>query len=204
MTVLAEAMRLQIIWFFPCRESGDHGPFNSWDRQPFLTLGQDRQPSMQMAWRGLHHNFFIDNYSPQENVDNDDGSAYFHTHHNFLVYGGQGMKNDFGGHDNHHFKNIYASVNQALGLCTQLEGHEDFFYRNRVVMTGTKLGIFDCAEPGSPVVHDNEYFTPTGDVEECGMPLDEWQMRGEDKGSKVIYHPEDDAIIDWARELLDF
>ncbi len=85
--------------FSSCRESGDHGPFNSWDRQPFLTTVADgKTPSMDMAWREIHHNFFIDNYSPQEDVDNDDGSRYYHTHDNFLVYGGQGMKNDFGGH----------------------------------------------------------------------------------------------------------
>ena len=56
------------------------------------------------------HSFFIDNYSPQETVDNDDGSAYYRTHHNFLVYGGRAMKNDFGGHDNHHYGNIYGYV----------------------------------------------------------------------------------------------
>ena len=78
------------------RESGDHGPFNSWDRQPFLTTIRTGEPSMTPQWREIHHNFFIDNYSPQENVDNDDGSSYYKTHHNFLVYGGNGMKNDFG------------------------------------------------------------------------------------------------------------
>ena len=66
--------------FSTCRESGDHGPFNSWDRQPFLTTVRDGSASMTMAWREIHHNFFIDNYSPQENVDNDDGSAYYNTH----------------------------------------------------------------------------------------------------------------------------
>merc|ERR1711937_550021 len=70
-----------------------------------------------MAWREIHHNFFVDNYSPQEDVDNDDGSAFYHTHHNFLVYGGQGMKNDFGGHDNHHFNNVYAYIGRAMGVC---------------------------------------------------------------------------------------
>ena len=30
-------------------------------------------------------------------MDNDDGSAYYCTHDNFLVYGNNGMKNDFGG-----------------------------------------------------------------------------------------------------------
>jgi hypothetical protein len=32
------------------------------------------------------HQFFVDNYSPQENVDNDDGSSYYKTHDNFFVY----------------------------------------------------------------------------------------------------------------------
>lgn len=82
--------------FSTCRESGDHGPFNSWDRQPYLTTVRTGEPSMTMAWRELHHNFFIDNYSPQENVDNDDGSEYYHTHDNFLVYGNNGEKTDFG------------------------------------------------------------------------------------------------------------
>ena len=43
-------------------------------RQPFLTTVKTGQPSMFMQWREIHHNFFIDNYSPQENVDNDDVS----------------------------------------------------------------------------------------------------------------------------------
>ena len=38
----------------------------------------------------------ISNYQGQEAIDNDDGSAYYNTHHNFLIYSGNGMKNDFG------------------------------------------------------------------------------------------------------------
>jgi hypothetical protein len=30
------------------------------------------------------------NYNSQEAVDNDDGSSYYHTHHNYLVYGDAG------------------------------------------------------------------------------------------------------------------
>jgi hypothetical protein len=41
-------------------------------------------------------NFMISNYQGQEAIDNDDGSAYYNTHHNFLIYSGNGMKNDFG------------------------------------------------------------------------------------------------------------
>ena len=32
----------------------------------------------------------------QEDVDNDDGSRYYHTYDNFFVYGGRGLKSDFG------------------------------------------------------------------------------------------------------------
>jgi len=35
--------------FSTCRESGDHGPFNSWDRQPFLTTVRTGEPSMRLG-----------------------------------------------------------------------------------------------------------------------------------------------------------
>jgi len=190
--------------FSTCRESGDHGPFNSWDRQPFLTTVRDGSPSMIMAWRHIHHNFFIDNYSPQEDVDNDDGSAYYQTHDNFLVYGGQGMKNDFGGHDNHHYGNIYAYVGHGLGVCSQTPGHEDAFYGNRVIMTGTDVGGFACDGAAKTVVHDNQYFTATGNVTECRMDVHAWQAKGEDKGSSVSTYPADAVVIGWAKEKLGF
>jgi len=190
--------------FSTCRESGDHGPFNSWDRQPFLTTVRDGSASMTMAWREIHHNFFIDNYSPQEDVDNDDGSAYYKTHHNFLVYGGQGMKNDFGGHDNHHYSNVYAYVGRGLGVCSQRPGHEDRFYDNKLVVTGNDVGGFACDGAAKTVVHDNEYFTASGSIAECKMSLPDWQKRGEDKGSTVAKLPADKEIIGWARKLLGF
>ena len=190
--------------FSTCRESGDHGPFNSWDRQPFYTTVRTGAASMQMQWREIHHNFFIDNYSPQEDVDNDDGSAYYHTHDNFLVYGGQGMKNDFGGHDNHHYNNVYGYVGQGLGVCSQVAGHEDYYYGNKVVMTGASVGGFSCDGDAKTVVHDNAYFTPSGNVSECKMDLAAWQAQGNDKGSSVGKLPADATIIGWAKELLSF
>ena len=132
---------------------------------------------MDMAWREIHHNFFIDNYSPQEDVDNDDGSAYYRTHDNFFVYGGNGMKNDFGGHDNHHYKNVYAYVGQGIGFydAPMLAGHEDHFTNNTLVITGTSVGGFTCDGTGKTVIGSNKYFTKTGDIEECKMSLADWQ-----------------------------
>ena len=188
--------------FSSCRESGDHGPFNSWDRQPFLTTVAHGTPSMDMAWREIHHNFFMDNYSPQENVDNDDGSRYYKTHNNFFVYGGQGMKNDFGGHDNHHEENIYAYVGRALGVCGALENHEDVFSGNMVVLTSNSVGGPQCTAPGKTVMGNNSYFTPSGDVSECGSDLKAWQSKGNEPGSTVAKTPTDAEIIGWAKAKL--
>jgi len=190
--------------FSTCRESGDHGPFNSWDRQPFLTTVRDGSPSMTPAYREIHHNFFIDNYSPQENVDNDDGSSYYNTHHNFFVYGGNGMKNDFGGHDNIHHNNVYAYVGQAIGFydAPMLDGHQDTFSNNRVVMTGNNVGSETCKGAGTTVMGNNTYYTADGSVTECGKSLKEAQKEGIDLGSTVEKLPKDSTIIDWASQLL--
>jgi hypothetical protein len=190
--------------FSTCRESGDHGPFNSWDRQPFLTTVRDGTPSMTPAWREIHHNFFIDNYSPQENVDNDDGSSYYKTHDNFFVYGGNGMKNDFGGHSNHHLNNVYAYVGQAIGFydAPMLDGFEDHFSGNTVVMTGTNVGTEQCTGNGTTVMGNNAYYTPTGNLSECKMSLAQWQKHGHDLGSTVAKTPDDATIIGWAKAKL--
>ena len=47
-------------------------------------------------------------------VDNDDGSAYYWVHDNFFIYGDNGLKSDFGGHDNRHLHSVYVWVNNWL------------------------------------------------------------------------------------------
>lgn len=186
--------------FSTCRESGDHGPFNSWDRQPYLTDASGK-PSMIMLWREIHHNFFIDNYSPQEGIDNDDGSNNYRSHDNFLVYGGQGMKNDFGGHDNHHYRNLYAHVGQVLGVVSTLLGHEDVLVENTAVLNGNNVGSPVCTGAITQM-RDNRYFTPSGTISLCGKPLDVAQEMGLDSNSTVGHIPADETILAWARELL--
>jgi len=187
--------------FSTCRESGDHGPFNSWDRQPYLTTVATGEPSMFMQWRDLHHNFFIDNYSPQENVDNDDGSMKYHTRDNFMVYGGRGEKTDFGGHDNQHYRNIYAYVGIALAVTNTLEGHEDYFYENKVVLRGSDIGSPQCADPKTQM-HDNQYFSDSKQLTICKMDFADVQSQGMEKGSTVSSIPADDTILGWATQLL--
>merc|ERR1719272_2861384 len=41
------------------RESGDHGPYNSWDRIPYITTIRTGKPSVIPQWRQIRHNFII-------------------------------------------------------------------------------------------------------------------------------------------------
>merc|ERR1711871_499187 len=130
------------------------------------------------------------------------GSSYYNTHHNFFVYGGNGMKNDFGGHDNHHHDNVYGYVGQAIGFydAPMLAGHADVFVNNRVVMTSDHVGSgFSCGSVGSPNVTSNHFFTGTGNVSICNKPLNDV-----DPASTVAKLPSDETIFGWAKDLLGF
>eukprot|EP01046_Picozoa_sp_COSAG06_P001712 COSAG06_NODE_57_length_27525_cov_14.855279_37_plen_76_part_00 len=59
-----------------CVSTGDHGNFNSWDRQPFLTDVATGKPSVIPAYLEIRNNFLISNYGAGFGVDNDDTSSY--------------------------------------------------------------------------------------------------------------------------------
>jgi len=75
------------------RESADHGPINSWDRQPYVTNVATGKPSGLMLPRNITNNFLVANYGGSNGaIDNDDGSEYYENNHNFQIYGHQKFK----------------------------------------------------------------------------------------------------------------
>jgi hypothetical protein len=100
------------------------GPFNSWGRQLYITtVGDGVTASITPAVTEISHNFIVSNYHGHEAIDNDDASEYFNTHHNFFVYGANGLKSDFSGHDNRHHNNLYAYVAGAcFGIGSFVDG----------------------------------------------------------------------------------
>ena len=50
-----------------------------------------------------------------------DRSAYYKTHDNFFPFSVGGLKSDFGGHDNHHYGNVYGYVGSGPHVCATLE-----------------------------------------------------------------------------------
>lgn len=82
------------------RETGDHGPFNSWDRQPYLTVNgvvdgfptSDKlgNPAASIIKRPdtIERNLLINGYNSVWTIDHDDGSQFFNDTHNLMVFGG--------------------------------------------------------------------------------------------------------------------
>ena len=72
--------------FNQCRETGDHGPINSWDRQPFLTdvaYGKSK-PSYDAAMTNVTQNLIWANYGSSQGHDTDDGSSWYNISNNFM------------------------------------------------------------------------------------------------------------------------
>lgn len=84
------ALMTRNLWFNTCRESSDHGAFNSWSRMPYATsIADGKTLSAIPAWNVASRNFLVANYGADGGcLDNDDGSSWYRIESNFCVYGG--------------------------------------------------------------------------------------------------------------------
>ena len=187
-----------------CRESGDHGPWNSWDRVPYITNVAGNGDSIIPAFNLIHNNFIIGTYQSQSAIDTDDGSSYYKTYDNFFVYGDYGLKSDFGGHDNRHFSNVYAYTgNWFLQCCTS--GANDWFVNNSIVLRDDNSYTSNCDLPDGTdgmQIYNNSVYVPSGNLTVCGMSFSKWQSKGNDPGTKIYGLPTDDEIIAMGKEKL--
>ena len=162
------------------RESGDHGPINSWDRVPYITTLRNGSASIVPADRHVHHNFVLGTYNSQEAIDNDDGSAYYRTYENFLAYAANGLKSDFGGHDNRWSNNVLAYAGLCFGTPNPFgyfKGYNNAFGGNRCVGMGLNgLAVYnsDCKLDASWNITANEVFTADGNATVCGQAWADW------------------------------
>eukprot|EP00928_Gymnodinium_smaydae_P031070 TRINITY_DN22929_c0_g1_i1.p1 TRINITY_DN22929_c0_g1~~TRINITY_DN22929_c0_g1_i1.p1 ORF type:complete len:770 (+),score=134.38 TRINITY_DN22929_c0_g1_i1:334-2310(+) len=123
------------LMFNTCRESGDHGPFNSWDRIPYLTDVRNGRPSLVPADNTITRNFIISNYGAGFGVDNDDTSSYYDIDSNFFYLGG-GLKCDYDGHSKVFHDNIMLAQGGGAAChhtCAYKKGFTDSCFNNRIV-----------------------------------------------------------------------
>jgi len=174
------------------RESGDHGPFNSWDRVPYIHDFGGADATVIPHFRQIRKNFILSVYSSQEAIDTDDGSAYYNTTQNFMAYGSAGLKSDFGGHDNYHQFNIYPWVSDCWG-----DGNMDRFIGNTCIANSDDGGFATDCRGLAPYmnVSGNTIYTATGNLssklcDPSNVVAGAW--------------PDADTVAKMARDLLDF
>ena len=171
------------------RESGDHGPINSWDRVPYITTVATGKPSVVPKWRHIHHNLFFAVYNSQEAVDNDDGSSHYNTTDNVQIYGDDGLKSDFGGDFNRHLRNTYVLIGSHCGggsANDELSANDCILRSNR-----SSLG-------GAPVCAGNTVYSKGG-----GGAVDcEQQAQGGCTGTVTKPWPSDEELVAMAKARL--
>ena len=217
--------------FNTCRESSDHGAFNSWDRLPYVTSLRDgTTPSTVPAFNDVHHNLIVANYGADGGcLDNDDGTSYYRIHANVCFYGGH--KSDFDGHSKISSANLHIHPSvygvkcvgelQALPKAGYAEGYRD----NTCVLPGGKRGstylkLANCPgelgdEPADLAalaagiaLGNNTVYIPSGNepVVACGshtVNATTFLSRGYDAGTRIVREaPSVDTIVRWAKGLL--
>jgi len=207
------------VLFHTCRESADHGPINSWDRQPFITTILNGTPTAQMAWREIYRNIIVANYGGKKEVDNDDGSLFYSIHHNFMAYG-WAQKFKCGGI--YSYNNIKAFIDFGGKFDAGCTTGPDAFFPNlwhNDTMIHMGSGNFDYRscwgtddaghDWDKTQVQNNTIYMKSAQVHpmiSCAkdtVPLSDFQAEGKEPGTKEFAsHPETDVILQWSRAAI--
>lgn len=176
--------------FNTCRESSDHGAFNSWDRLPYLTTVRNGTASTVPAMNEVYRNFIVANYAADGGcLDNDDGSSYYDIHHNFCVYGGH--KADFDGHTKfsrfnvHVYPSVYASTCVGELQALPKPGYAERYTDNVCILPTGKSSYLSLNIPGQcdgtnlsiatfhagMVTRNNTIYVPGACVLRCSLAL---------------------------------
>lgn len=141
-------------------------------------------------------------------------SSYYTIRNNAFVYGGGGFKSDFEGHSSLSYGNLelfiatYALHNGYGSTVGEpghgfLEGNQPQYFNNTAVLSSD--GDYAkpvCSGVGTTVMRDNQVYSPTGAVTECGTTLAKWQAAGNDLGTTAAPYPDPLDMIAWMRQLL--
>ena len=213
------------VLFNAVRETKDHGPINTWDRQPFLSDAmQSGVPSLWQHESYIHHNTIINNYYSIWPIDHDDGSCFYEDSYNFLVYGG---KKNYLGHSKTDHHEIYvlsdANPNYAgFNVCLHdsyakrdSSGWNETWINNICTLHQSSLpySINNCdtSDLLVPYLANNTIYIPSGtevafickvNGTSARLSLAEWQSYGLDLGTTIKVTPDIQTIIQWGREML--
>ena len=208
------------------RETIDCGPFNFFDRVPYITRVYDgKTPQLMPAMSYIHSNFIITNYHSVWPLDHDDGSCYWVDTNNFLVYGG--YKNNLGHSkttlnntyiypdaDHHNIKEMFVPWPYcATDIFAALDDSSwgEVWANNKCVIGNPNIYHFTSCNAAVdnhdlvPLTFSNEFYAPDKDIYvQCGdvqLTLDEYKMLGLEEGSVVHDVADVSKIIEWGSDL---
>lgn len=188
----------RLVLFNTVRETGDHGPINTWNRMPQLAtpFGTSGPPSLLPTWSAITSNLVVGNYHSVWPLDHDDGSAYWNDTQNVLVYGG--YKN-FLGHSKRASGNVYVypdAPRQAppplgtgsleafftMPYCLNSDGQQvnvsgwgEAWEDNVCFIRSANVYELGNCDPSSitqlvPATRNNQFYTDGGDITfKCGL-----------------------------------
>jgi hypothetical protein len=206
--------------FNAVRETGDHGPINTWDRQPYLTDAiQPGSPSLWQHPSYIHHNTLVNNYHSVWPIDHDDGSCFYEDSYNFLVYSG---KKNFLGHSktDHHEIYVYPDISNSKCIDDYApninsSGWDEVWINNICAFHSHsvpyRIDNCDTADLFVPYLANNTIYIPASQKvqfvckvngTETPLTLEQWQSYGLDIGTTVQSTPPVQAIIEWGRKML--
>ena len=210
------------------RETIDNGPFNSWNRRPYLTKLKDGTPSLAPVQSNLTRNFFIANFHSIWPIDHDDASCCYQDTFNYLVYGG--FKNNLG-YNKVVMNNVYIYPN-ALNyysfhdfdygpllkpFCIWSNGvypfdENDVWANNTCIIDNPQIYEFGACKDKKnnsqniPFSANNYLYSSSPVYIQCELEFwsfEDFQRMGYDSGTKISYDPVScDTIINWGKELL--
>jgi hypothetical protein len=202
--------------FNTVRETSDHGPINTWDRQPYLTDAV--QPGLPSLWQHesyIHHNTLFNNYRTVWPIDHDDGSCFYEDSYNFQIYGG---KKNFLGHSKTDHHEIYVYSSRCLydhAAKRGSSGWNETWVQNTCIVHQNPvpydINPCDTADLLVPYLANNKIYIPNGTevAFTCNvsgtftrLTLQQWQSYGLDIGTTVETIPDIQTIIDWGRKML--
>jgi len=206
-----------------CRESQDHGPFNSWGRVPYLVRWPNGtvSPGIKPKNDEISHNFIVAGGGANGGaLDHDDGSSFYNDHDNFFVYGGH--KSDFDGHRKHSYNNVLAFASVYGGKCVGIGNlphaapnpfFAEGFFNNTCILANAGeayMNLGSCTPDATlanrVVLGANRVMVPGGvDAPvSCGKTYTfaEWVALGLDAGSTISDLPTTPQIIGMAQAVL--
>lgn len=195
------------------RETVDHGPYNSWDRNPYVTRFNGGIPSPIPVMSSVRRNFLLCNYGGVKGIDHDDGSGYYDDEYNFMPYCSGKMK----GETQILRQNVYLFPNWGTQcvymMGGQLHGVPMIYQNNTCVARSANIYSSCSLDQTASVYSQNHYFVPGGGAASegghvAGFPCEggdwqKWVKAGQDVGSSMSgVRPSTETMMSWGRELL--